>query len=73
MGVIFGERDVQGFLIASFGARETRESVEGILEDFLADRSYPDQEAYCAAYKTIFRDNQFDPDVYASLGEGGCR
>ena len=43
-----------------------------IKQSFLADTSYNNQEAYCSAYKSYFRGEQFVRAEYRNLGSTGC-
>jgi para-nitrobenzyl esterase len=56
------------------GIRMTSErmSTGEIKQSFLADTSYNDQEAYCSAYKSYFRGEQFVQAEYRNLGSAGC-
>jgi hypothetical protein len=39
---------------------------------FLADRSFTQQEDYCAGYRSLFQDEEFVQSEYDRLGTAGC-
>lgn len=47
---------------------DTHVTLEAIKQDFLADRSYKDATAKCAAYNRLFSNNAFEAAEYAGLG-----
>jgi para-nitrobenzyl esterase len=47
-------------------------TMDGLKAEFLSETGFRNQEAYCDAYKSLFRGDDFVQSEYENLGNGGC-